>query len=92
VPTNTAHSSPQRGYTTREIAARYRVSEDRVRRWIARGELRAINRRDSRAGRPSWVIPPEALAEFERGRQAASADAPKRFHRPTCPTRKGVAP
>lgn len=65
------------GLTVPEIACRYRVSEDRVRGWIRRGELRAINRRDVRCGRPSWVVPPEALANFERGRQAATPDAPK---------------
>jgi hypothetical protein len=65
------------GLTVRDLARRYRVSEDRVRGWIVRGELRAINRRDTRCGRPSWVIPPEALSDFERGRQAATPDAPK---------------
>jgi transposase len=58
------------GYTVADVARRYRVGEDRVRGWIKRGELRAINRRDVRSGRPSWVITPESLVEFERGRQA----------------------
>lgn len=59
-----------RGLTVTEAAIRYRVSEDRVRHWITSGQLRAINRRDTRCGRPSWVIPPESLIEFERGREA----------------------
>jgi hypothetical protein len=65
------------GWTVTDIARRHRVSPDRVRRWIATGQLRAFNRRDTRAGRPSWVVPPEALAEFERGRQAAAPNPPK---------------
>jgi transposase len=64
------------GLTVADVARRYRVSEDRVRGWIRRGELRAINRRDTRCARPSWVIPPEALADFERGR-AATPNQPK---------------
>lgn len=67
-----------RGLTVREIAARYRVGISRVIGWIKRRELRALNRRDTRSGRPSWVIPPEALAEFERGRQVETPPKPAR--------------
>ena len=67
MPTDTL---PAAGLTVRDVARRYRVGEDKVRGWIARGELRAVNRRDTRAGRPSWVIPPEALTDFERDRSA----------------------
>lgn len=75
MPTDAASA---RGLTVADIARRYRVSEDRVRGWIARGELRAINRRDICSGRPSWVIPPEALADFERGRAATPPPKPAR--------------
>jgi transposase len=71
------------GYTVADIAARYRVGEDRVRGWIARGELRAINRRDTRSGRPSWVIPLEALAEFEQSRTVAPPPKPPRRRKQT---------
>jgi transposase len=67
-----------RGLTVAEVAARYRVSPDRVRGWIARGSLRAFNRRDTRSGRPSWVITPETLEAFERGRGAAAPLKPAR--------------
>jgi hypothetical protein len=73
--------SPQHGFTVRDTARRFRVSEDRVRAWIMRGELRAINRRDVRAGRPSWVITPEALADFERSRTATPPPKPARRRR-----------
>ena len=67
----------RRAYTVPEVARRYRVSQDRVLGWIRRGELRALNRRDNNVRRRSFVITPEALAAFERGREAAATDAPK---------------
>jgi excisionase family DNA binding protein len=57
-----------RGLTVSEFAATYRVSEDKVRAWIAKGELRAVNTAAVLAGKPRWVISPEALAEFEKKR------------------------
>jgi transposase len=73
---------PARGYTVRDLARRYRVSEDRVRVWIARGELVALNTRDVRCGRPRWVVTAEALVAFERSRQAKPpAPSPKRRKR-----------
>jgi hypothetical protein len=63
--------SPTAGYTVRDLARRYRVSPERVRTWIKRGELLAINTRD-RCGRPRFVITPEALAAFERRRQVTT--------------------
>jgi hypothetical protein len=48
------------------------VSPDRVRAWIRRGELPAVNTAATLCGRPRFVITPEALQQFERGRQAAT--------------------
>jgi hypothetical protein len=73
--------TPARGLTVADVAARYRVGTDKVRSWIAKGILRAVNRNDTRAGKPSWVIPPEALAEFEQGRQAVTPPRPARRKR-----------
>jgi excisionase family DNA binding protein len=56
------------GFTVAEVAARYRVSPDKVRAWIDRGELRAVNTATVLCGRRRWVISPDALAEFERRR------------------------
>lgn len=67
----------ERGLTVADVARRYRVSPERVLRWIKRGELRAINRRDARCRRPAFVVTPEALADFERRREAAAPEAPK---------------
>jgi excisionase family DNA binding protein len=63
--------------TVREVAARYRVSKDKVLGWIRRGELSAINTMNVRCGKPRFVILPEAMAAFERGRQAEATNAPK---------------
>jgi hypothetical protein len=71
------------GYTVADLARRYRVSEDRVRGWIARGELRAFNRRDDRAGRPAYVVTPEALAAFECARSVSPPPKPARRKRRT---------
>ena len=65
-----------RGLTVREVARRYRVGEDKVRAWIRSGELRAINTAAVVCGKCRWVIPPEALSEFER-RRGASPPQPK---------------
>jgi excisionase family DNA binding protein len=70
------------GLTVRDVARRYRVGEDKVRGWIARGELRAVNTATVRCGRSRWVIPVDALAEFERARAGGPPPtAPRRRRR-----------
>ena len=64
------------GFTVREVARRYRVGEDKIRRWIARGELRTINTAAALCGKPRWVIPVEALEEFDRRRSASAPAKP----------------
>ena len=61
------------GLTVADVARRYRVSPDKVRAWIARGELRAVNTSTALCGRPRRVISPDALAEFERRRAGGPA-------------------
>lgn len=65
------------GLTVSDLAKRFRVSPDKVRNWIKRGDLSAINTADRRCGRPRFVVTVDALAAFERGRQAATPAAPK---------------
>jgi excisionase family DNA binding protein len=67
-------SADPRGHTVRELAKVLRVSPDKVRGWIARGELGAINTAAARCGKPRYVILPHHLAEFE-GRHAAAQPA-----------------
>ncbi len=59
------------GLTVRDVARRYRVGEDKVRGWITRGDL-PVNTAASLCGKPRWVVPAEALAEFERRRAGGS--------------------
>jgi transposase len=69
------------GLTTRDVAKRYRVGEDKVRAWIKAGVLAAINTADVACGRPRYVVTPEALAAFELARSATTKPAkatPKR--------------
>ncbi len=71
----------KRGITVADIAARYRVGEDKVRGWIRRGELAAINTGTVLCGRPRYVVTPEALAKFEARRSAAPPPKPRRPQR-----------
>ena len=65
------------GLTVADVAKRFRVSPDKVRTWIRRGELSAINTADRHCFRPRFVITADSLATFERSRQAATPTAPK---------------
>jgi len=72
---------PACGFTVAEFARRYRVGCDKVRSWIAKGELKAINTASSLLGKPRWVIPADALAEFEKRRSSGPAPKPPRRRR-----------
>jgi hypothetical protein len=71
---------PPRGLTVEDVARRYRVSPDKVRRWLSTGELMGINTSTSLAARPRWVISQASLLEFEKRR--CSAPPPKPSCRP----------
>jgi transposase len=76
VPAEVPGNPPTAGLTVADFARRYRVGEDKVRAWIERGELRAVNTAAVLCGKPRWVIPPEALAEFERRRAGGPEPKP----------------
>lgn len=71
------------GLTVADVARRYRVSPDKVRAWIDRGELKAINTAAVLCGKPRWVITPESLAEFEDARRGGPEPKPPRRRRKT---------
>jgi hypothetical protein len=76
--------APTAGLTVADAARRYRVSPDKVRAWIARGELAAVNTSATLCGRPRYVVLPEHLAAFEGKRAAAPRPGPvKRRKRTT---------
>jgi hypothetical protein len=72
-----------RGYTIADVAARYRVSPDKVRTWVRRGDLAAVNVASTLCGKPQLRVTPDALAAFERGRSAAPPPKPARRKRTT---------
>jgi hypothetical protein len=71
------------GFTVADVARRYRVGTDKVRAWIRKGELAAINTATHRCARPRFVVTAEALAEFERGRSASAPPKTKRTRKRT---------
>jgi hypothetical protein len=68
-----------RGRFPREVAAYLRKRVSWVRAMIASGELKAVNTAP-RGARPRFVVLPDQLAEFVRGRQ--TVPPPKRMKRP----------
>jgi len=65
-----SNTTKPRTYIPREVAEIFRVSEEKVLRWIASGELVAFNVAASTSGRPRWRITQEALDDFIRTRSA----------------------
>lgn len=61
----------QHGYTTGELAARWRIGQDKILSWIRSGELLAVNVATTTLGRARFVVTPESVAEFERRRSSA---------------------
>jgi hypothetical protein len=75
-----APSSPS-SYTVAELAARWRVGEDKIRSWIRKGELTAVNLASAACRRPLLRVTPEAVADFERRRSTTPPPAPPRRRR-----------
>jgi hypothetical protein len=81
-PAGVAVRDPNAGLTVEDVARRYRVSPDKVRAWIAHGELPGINTATNLCGKPRWVITPDALAAFEKSRAGGPVPKPQRRRRP----------
>jgi hypothetical protein len=78
---DTATTTTPRGFTVHDLAVRYRVSPDKIRVWIRKNLLKAINTADVTCARPRYVITPEALRTFEEGRAANEPPKPVRKRR-----------
>jgi hypothetical protein len=72
---------PARGLTPNELARVLRVSPDRIRQWIASGELKAVNTAAVVCGKPRYVVLPHHLEEFTRRRASAPPLKPARRQR-----------
>jgi hypothetical protein len=70
------------GYSVTDLAMRWRTGKGKVRAFIKRGELRAVNVASSAGGKPQWAVPPEALAEFEARRSSVPAPKARRRRNP----------
>jgi hypothetical protein len=70
-----------RGLTVADLAARYRVSPDKIRLWISKGEIAAVNTAAALCGKPRWVVSAEALAAFEQRRAGGPPPKPVRRKR-----------
>jgi hypothetical protein len=80
-PRRPAVDSNDRGWTPNELAQLLRVSPDKIRDWIRRGEKPAINTATARCGKPRFIVLPHHLQEWERSRRAAAPKSPPRRRR-----------
>ena len=70
--------------TPPEVAAAWGLSPDKVLRWIATGELHAINVATRATGRPRWLIDEADLAAFEARRSVRPVTCPPKRRRQPC--------
>ncbi len=59
------------GYTVADLARRWKVGPDKIRAFVLRGELVAINVATNLSAKPQWRIAPEEVERFERRRSSA---------------------
>jgi hypothetical protein len=76
-----ADDQPLAGYTVADLAKRWRISPDKVRGFLRRGELLGINVATHRCSKPQWRITPESVRAFEAGRTSAPPPKPARRRR-----------
>jgi hypothetical protein len=74
---------PDSGFTVKDLARRYRVSPDKIRKWIALDLLSALNTASALCGKPRYVVTPEALTAFERSRAAGQPKKPAKRRKRT---------
>src|SRR5262249_42348476 len=80
-PVEALRHHPAARWTVRDLARRPRISEDQIRAWSMRGELKAINTATVLCGGPRWIVTPEALAAFEKARTGGPPQKPPRRRR-----------
>lgn len=68
------------GFTVRDLCRRWRIGPDKVRAFLRRGELVAVNvAATAVAGKPQWRVTAESVAQFETRR--SSVPPPPRLRR-----------
>jgi len=68
------------GYSVADLARRWRIGRDKVRGFIRRGEIVAVNFSTVLSGKPQWRVMPEEASRFEQRRSSAAPvkTAPRR--------------
>lgn len=75
--------TPLSGYSVTDLSRRWRVSGDKIRSFIRKGELVAVNMAANLSARPQWRITPESVEQFEKKRSSnPPPSAPRRRSRP----------
>jgi excisionase family DNA binding protein len=69
------------GYTVADLAKRLRIGRDKVRGFIQRGEIVAVNVAGTLAGKPQWRITAESVERFENRRSSAPTPTVRRIKR-----------
>ena len=69
-------TAPSGMFTPPQVAEHLGVSPDKVRGWIAKGELNATNVATGKGGRPRYRISETDLADFQKKRQPSKPPAP----------------
>jgi hypothetical protein len=71
------------GYTVRDLCRRWKVGADKIRTFIRRGDLIAVNMATNLSGKPQWRITPESVSAFENRRTSAPPPQPARRRKRT---------
>jgi hypothetical protein len=66
------------GYSVADLCRRWKVGPDKVRSFLRRGELIAVNLAASLSGKPLWRITRESVKTFEQRRTSAPPPRPAR--------------
>jgi hypothetical protein len=77
--------TPLSGYSVADLCRRWKIGADKIRGFLRRGELVAVNVAANLSGRPQWRITPESVERFEKRRSSAPPAArptPRRRQQP----------
>ena len=69
------------GYRVEDLCQRWKIGADKIRAFLRRGELLAVNVAANLSGRPQWRITPESVEAFEQRRSSAPPPKPPRRKR-----------
>jgi hypothetical protein len=71
----------QEGYRVADLCRRWKVGADKIRGFLRRGELVAVNVATNLSGKPQWRVTAESVQQFERRRSSVPVSKPRRRRR-----------